>query len=315
MTAVVTDMNQFAGLRAMADRNDPEALREVAGQFEALFLQMMMKNMRAASFGDPIMGDNKQHELYQDLMDKQLALEMASGPGIGMADMIVRQLGGDVEPVRPSDDVTPLRTNVNQTRAFPISGNQTTDEQAVLPNIDPPTVATLVDDKPSRPSWDNPESFAEAIWPHVKTAAKALNVSPIGILAQAALETGWGQHVMQDSSGDSSLNLFGIKAGNNWSGDAVARKTLEFDGQVARHEVAKFRSYKDLDQTLQDYTSFIANNPRYESVKNSDPDSFANALQSSGYATDPKYAEKIMDIFNGPTMKRVLTSLGAATGN
>ena len=90
MTASITDFAHFTGLRAAADNKDPAALREVAGQFEALFLQTILKSMREASLGDPIFGKSDQHEMYQGMMDQQLALEMASGKGIGLADMLVR---------------------------------------------------------------------------------------------------------------------------------------------------------------------------------------------------------------------------------
>ena len=88
MTGAITDFNQYAGLRLAAENKDPAVLREVAGQFEALFIQTLMKNMREASLGDPVFGNSDQHEMYQEMMDQQLAVEMASGNGIGLADML-----------------------------------------------------------------------------------------------------------------------------------------------------------------------------------------------------------------------------------
>lgn len=269
MTAAITDFNQYTELRTAAGQNDPAALREVASQFEALFLQTMLKNMREASLGDPIFGNNDQHEMYQEMMDQQLAVEMASGKGIGLADMLVRQLGGE--------------------------------EAAKL------TATT----KSTAPAWSDPQSFARDIWPHAERAANKLGVAPEAVVAHAALETGWGAHVMPDKHGDSSFNLFGIKAGSNWSGGQVTKKTLEYDGVVPRYESARFRTYGNVEATFEDYATFLADNPRYDQVqgKGSDIDGFARALQDSGYATDPDYAGKLTRIIEGPTMRRVVSEL------
>ena len=98
MANAITDFNQFAAMRVAADNKDPAVLREVAGQFEALFIQQLLKNMREASLGDPLFGNSDQHDMYQEMMDQQMAVEMASGKGIGLADMLVRQLGGNEAP-------------------------------------------------------------------------------------------------------------------------------------------------------------------------------------------------------------------------
>lgn len=285
MTAAITDFNQFTGLRAAADQNDPAALREVASQFEALFLQTMLKNMREASLADPIFGNSDQHEMYQGMMDQQLALEMASGKGVGLADMLVRQLGAadGSEPYRPDRD-------------YP------------LPQMSRSDAATSA--KPA-PAWADPKSFARDIWPHAERAGRRLNVAPEAIVAQAALETGWGAHVMPDRRGESSFNLFGIKAGGGWQGDKVSRQTLEFENGVPRPQNAQFRAYADVAATFDDYTEFLIDNPRYSSVSGHGADvaGFASALQSSGYATDPRYADKLTDVLNGPTMQSVISDL------
>ena len=321
MTVSITDFSQFTEMRAAADRKDPAVLNEVANQFEALFLQMMLKNMRAASFGDPLMGDNKQHELYRDMMDKQLSLEMANGKGIGLAEKIVEQLGGtppkrDAEPMpvyRPIERVSVARSaDAAEVEPAAVRATVAAADGAARPATTA-SPAEPASDK-QKPEWHDPVTFAKAVWPHVKRAANKLNVSPVSVLAQAALETGWGAKVMPGDNGGSSLNLFGIKAANGWQGDSVAKKTVEFDGEVARQEVARFRAYPNVASTFTDYADFIGNNPRYETVKNTGGNvaAFANALADSGYATDPRYAEKIQDIFSGPTMKRVLASLGDA---
>ena len=268
MTAAITDFTQYTGLRVAAGQNDPAALREVASQFEALFVQSMLKNMREASLGDPIFGNSDQHDMYQEMMDQQLAVEMASGKGIGLADMLVRQLGGQ--------EASKLTS---------------TNSQAT-------------------PAWSNPQSFARDIWPHAERAAKELDVAPEAIVAHAALETGWGAHVMPDRSGASSNNLFGIKAGTSWSGDEVTKKTLEYDASIPRHEYARFRSYDSLGATFDDYADFLKN-PRYDDVRGhgNDVAGFARALQASGYATDPDYASKLTGVLESPTMQRAVAGL------
>ena len=219
MVAPAYDVSQYTDLRRMAGNNDPAALREVAGQFEALFLQTMLKSMRDASVGDPIFGESDQFEMYQGMLDQQIALEMASGKGIGLADMLVRQLGG--EPAAGSYPSSPV--------AGSYPGSPAASRTAV---------------------WDSPESFAKDVWPHAERVAGELGVAPEAVLAQAALETGWGQHVMAGRDGSSSFNLFGIKAGGSWNGDVVAQRTLEFEDGTPRQELARFRSYSDVATTF-----------------------------------------------------------------
>jgi len=315
MTVSATDFSQFTELRAQADRNDPAAMREVARQFEALFVQMMMKNMRAASFGDPLFGNSKQHEMYQDMMDQQLALDMSRGKGIGMAETIMRQLGASPE-VKATDGPMTLPPRAaavfERVRAFAQS-MQNPPVSAPSQAAGAPEQAAATTAPAKEAAWTDPESFGEAVWPHVKRTAKALNVSPVAVLAQAALETGWGKRVMNRPDGASSNNLFGIKAGGSWDGESVSKSTLEFRDGLPRKERAEFRAYKDVSSTFDDYAEFLKTSPRYASVidRADDIKGFAKALQSSGYATDPAYADKIADISNGPTMRRVLNRLAS----
>lgn len=282
MTAAITDFTQYTGLRAAAQQNDPAALREVASQFEALFVQSMLKNMREASLGDPIFGNSDQHEMYQEMMDQQLAVEMASGKGIGLADMLVRQLGGEEAARVPA-----------QNTEFTLRGGK----------------------QRAQPAWSSPQSFARDIWPHAERAAGKLGVAPEAVVAHAALETGWGAHVMPDRNGENSYNLFGIKAGSGWKGEEVTKKTLEYDAGVPRHENARFRAYDNIEATFSDYAAFIADNPRYDNVQaqGSDVRGFARALQESGYATDPNYADKLTRIMDSPTMKNAMSGLKKPT--
>jgi len=282
MTSAITDFTQFTDLRRAAGQNDPAALRQVAEQFEALFLQTMLKSMRDASLGDPLFGDSDQQDMYQDMMDQQLALEMASGKGVGLADMLVRQLGGAEASKLNRPDT-----------GYPISRSKAV--------------------QPTKPAWSDAQAFARDIWPHAQRTAKKLNVAPEAIVAQAALETGWGRHVMPARSGDSSFNLFGIKSNAGWQGDQVTRKTLEFEDGVPRLQNERFRAYDGVAAAFSDYTELLSDNPRYGGVRDhgSDAAGFARALQDSGYATDPDYAEKINNVLASPTMRRAMAELKA----
>jgi len=138
-----------------------------------------------------------------------------------------------------------------------------------------------------------------------------LNVAPEALVAQAALETGWGEHVMPSRSGENSFNLFGIKSGGRWQGEQVIKQTLEFEAGIPQQKQAKFRTYQNTADAFNDYTKFIAENPRYSGVRDHGPDAaaFTKALQDSGYATDPDYATKINDVLNSPTMRRVMSNI------
>ena len=328
MTAAITDFSQFSTLRAGAEKRDPAVLREVAGQFEALFIQTMFKNMRDTSLADPIFGQSDQHEMYQDMLDKQYAAEMAGGRGIGLADMLVRQLGGEVTPEVVQDSQLRLSTERftgtpagltgmpgpdRFTRSGPrhVNGlngpnpggsNQVMVDEVLQPgNLKSGQVGSI-------PTWSTPQDFAQQVWPFAQRAAKRLNVPPEALVAQAALETGWGEHVMERPDGTSSFNLFGIKANNAWDGGTVSKPTIEYSDGIMRRERATFRSYPDLAATFDDYAEFIGKQPRYQSVTNHGDDAagFASALQESGYATDPKYADKITAILDSGVMRQAL---------
>jgi flagellar rod assembly protein/muramidase FlgJ len=168
----------------------------------------------------------------------------------------------------------------------------------------------------SRP-WQaaSPEDFIQQLWPCAQEAGKALGVDPKHLLAQAALETGWGKSLPCDVDGTPSFNFFGIKAGDSWQGDSVSAKTLEFKGGVPLPQKAKFRAYDSPAESFRDYVEVLRNNPRYADALNtgSDTKAFTRALQRGGYATDPRYAMKIETIAqNLPISETALKSSGQA---
>jgi len=248
------DFKQFAALRRGAEANDPATLRAVAKQFESLFTKMMLESMRSASMGDPMFGSD-QGDMYQDMADDQLAVQLSEGRGLGLADMLIRQLSGGAGA--GSAAIT----------SQPGSGA----DEAATP--------------------EQREQFISGLRPHAEAAARELGVDPNNLIAQAALETGWGR----SQPGGDSHNLFGIKAGANWNGASVQANTQEFDSGVAARVDASFRAYGSPRESVEDYVRLIRDNPRYAGAMNtgSDVQAFAHALQRGGYATDPDYANKL----------------------
>jgi flagellar protein FlgJ len=287
-TPSVTDFGNFAGLRASARANDPESLRKVAQQFEALFTQQLLKSARAASLGSDLMG-GEQTEFYNDLFDQQMALHLSSGKGLGIADLLVRQLQ--------------QRSGANATKSTDQTFGAHGEAMVELP-ARPSAQATI----PLRSEASSPNNFVEQIRPHAERAAQALGVPARVIMAQAALETGWGRQVPGQAQGTPSFNFFGIKADARWEGPSVEVQTHEFiDGRM-QPKSAAFRAYDSIGEAFDDYVNFLQSNPRYADALRHQGDSerFASGLQKAGYASDPSYAQKVLKIAQGPTMQRGL---------
>lgn len=158
----------------------------------------------------------------------------------------------------------------------------------------------------------DPVSFLSALAPQAQAAAEKLGVSVRALLAQAALETGWGKHLPQRGDGSSSFNLFGIKAGGNWNGDKVSVPTVEYEGGVAVRRRDNFRAYGNPAEAFADYARTLADNSRYAQAlgQGENVAGFAHALSRGGYATDPAYARKLTAIADSPQMRQALAALG-----
>src|SRR5262245_26478688 len=255
----------------------PGALREAAGQFEALLVQSMLKSMRSVSFANGLF-ESSDTGMYRDMLDQQLALEMSRGRGLGLADMIVRQLGhGEAGTADEPSRKVALSARVDRARAL---------------------AGTAAE-------------FVQSLMPHAREAARRLGVSAKAVLAQAALETGWGQRVPARADGSTSFNLFGIKAGPSWRGDSVSVPTLEFTDDVAERMQARFRAYASPAASFDDYAGLISSDPRYADAlgRGDDLAGFARALQEAGYATDPDYARKLEELAGGEQMRAALAGL------
>ncbi len=290
MTAPINasfDFSALASLKNDAKAQDPSALKEAAKQFESLFTQMLLKSMRDAnrSFGEDSLFGSSQGDMYQDMFDDQIAMQLSKGKGLGLADMLVQQL-------TQSGMVKSQDTNVDA--AVPA--------QAISSNTD------------HQPLSKSKADFVRMMWPHAQRAGNALGVDPSALVAQAALETGWGRAVPSQASGSSSFNLFGIKAGSNWTGETAHVPTLEFEEGVPVRRVERFRAYGSPAESFMDYARLIGGNPRYENARGAGGDvaTFASALQDGGYATDPNYAQKIVAVAD--EVRAVASELGASDG-
>ena len=306
------DFNGLNTMRAEA-RVDPQAsLKQVAKQFEGIFIQMMLKSMRDASMGDAIF-DSDQSKLYRDMFDKQVALDMASSKGIGIADSLVRQLGKKtLEMASLEKFELPKNQRQNNSSETLTNGKMLPHSLQRLNTVDQTSVRELssfelpgLKSIPDKTNFNSPEEFTHHILPYAQKAAKELGVSPLVLISQAALETGWGKSVARHQDGTSSFNLFNIKANKHWDGERVTKSTLEYDNGLAKHERASFRSYDSYADSFADYVNFLKSNNRYGfALHNQGNDhSFIKNIHKAGYATDPNYANKVIEIMMRETIQ------------
>lgn len=367
----ISPLSELGGLSRLSEaaaRRDPAAVDAVARRFEALFAEMMVSSMRDASMGDPLF--EGQNPMFREMYDREVAASLASGRGLGIADMLRRQLAppAAADPP-PAGQGMPLSAP-RAAGGLPLSPPMPVAAAATAPAPSPPaalaatpSLAPLLPSLPAMPAWlpdpqlaaigaaigtpddasvvglprqapvadalpprpvvpanlsapkaGTPEAFVADVWPHAQAAAAELGVDPRMLVAQAALETGWGRSVMRGPDGKPSHNLFGIKATGGWQGAAVAQGTVEFRGGVMQRERASFRAYGSVGESFADYVRLVRDNPRYREAVAAGTDGarFAEALERAGYATDPQYAEKLKAIAGGPTLRRALAMLPLA---
>jgi flagellar protein FlgJ len=280
--SLAADGRSLDGLRRAAARDPKAALKGAAQQFEAVFMQMVLKSMRDAVPKSGLL-DSPAHDTYTALLDQQLAARIA-GRGTGLAALIEKQLASYVSAAaapqsRAAPAVeTPAAGGTAVPAAAPTAGSEarsTVDEQRTT-------------DKGAL------RNFALKHWDHAAAAERATGVPARFILAQAALESGWGKHEIRDANGLPSYNLFGIKAGAGWTGRTVEVVTTEYENGTAKKVVEKFRAYGNYGEAFRDWARLIKSNPRYAPVLvQHDARGFAAGLQRAGYATDPAYANKL----------------------
>ena len=288
---VYTDFAGLDQLKRAAGANDPQALRAVARQFESLFARMMIQSMRDAVGKDPIFGSD-QEQMYQGMYDDQLSVELTRGRGLGLADVLVRQLQR-MSGSAPGAAGIAEGAQGGAAGADGVATGSATNGTAS--SSAPPTAAAQGTASQAGTSSTTRAAFIHSIWSHAVDAARQLGVSAQGLVAQAALETDWGQKVPRDARGASSHNLFGIKAGSEWVGSSISSETQEYSGASASATTASFRAYDGPAQSFADYVALLRSDPRYAAALGTGDNvgAFAAALQRGGYATDPNYARKI----------------------
>ncbi|WP_414931383.1 flagellar assembly peptidoglycan hydrolase FlgJ [Vibrio europaeus] len=265
--------------------SEKAALTAAAKQFEAIFTSMLFKSMRDANstFESGLM-DSQNQQFYRQMMDEQMSSELSASGSLGLADMIVAQLStGSVENQSAkarNEDFEAVMEKIDRIR----------HERADATSVELPSQS-----QPSR--FESPETFVTSMKPYAEKAARALGIDSSLLLAQAALETGWGQKVVNNSRG-SSNNLFNIKADRSWSGDKVSTQTLEYHQGVQVKENAAFRSYANYEESFNDYVRFLNENPRYTTAlrHGGNNEEFIRGIHQAGYATDPRYADKVLSV-------------------
>jgi len=266
---LVLDTQSLEQLRAQAKHSPDQALKAAAQQFESVFLNMMLKSMREATPQDG-MFDSEQTKMFTGMLDQQLAQSMASR-GVGLADMMVKQLRGQM--AEDKGQKIGAQSSISDPRS-------------------------LIGALPSAYSENAQQDFVNRMSPFAMQASQASGVPPQLMLGQAALESGWGKREIRMADGSNSFNLFGIKANGSWNGKVAEVMTTEYKNGVAYKQVEKFRAYSSYAEAFQDYASLISNNPRYAGVlrQGGDVVGMAQAMQKAGYATDPKYADKLASV-------------------
>jgi flagellar protein FlgJ len=295
----IHDIGSLDKLRQQAvsgkEGDDDAALKAAARQFESIFTTMMLKSMRDANTHfESDLSMNQNSQFYRQMLDEQMSSELSANGSLGLADMIVAQLGAARAPQAQAESNHELRV---RNESFDLPEREAKYDEAKARR----TAAALGLDgtrmNAKQVDFATPESFVSSLKPYADRAAKSLGVDSSLLLAQAALETGWGQKVVNNSQG-SSNNLFNIKADRSWGGDKVATQTLEYHQNVPVKERAAFRSYRTYEESFNDYVKFLNENPRYQSALNRSEgsESFIRDIHQAGYATDPSYADKVLRV-------------------
>jgi flagellar protein FlgJ len=307
------DVQSAQDLREQFAKNPKEGLKAAAQQFETMFLQMVMKSMRDTVPDDGML-NSEQSKFYTSMLDQQIAQNLSTnGKGVGFAKLIEQQLGRSLPSVQQDAVLNAAGAANTAAGALPLTasdgrhlqyktvlGNLPTS--AAYPRADAAVTSAAVLDAPI-----SSNEFVNRLWPHAVEASRSTGIPPQFLVAHSALESGWGRAEIRKADGSTSYNLFGIKAGKNWSGATVDATTTEYVNGQPQQSVERFRSYGSYEEAFRDYASLLRNNSRFSAVIGSqDGAEFAKRLQQAGYATDPMYADKLSRIINGPALRQAL---------
>ena len=283
---VYTDVKGLNAIKSLGRSDRAEGLKEVARQFEGLFIHMMLKSMRDSGkvFSEGSIFQSNELDIHQQNFDSQLSLHLSQGKGLGLADVLYRQM-------------------LNQYRVKE-QANESADEKS--------SAAGKAARGPA--DFDSPQDFVRRLLPAAKQAASELGTDSGTLIAQAALETGWGKNMPASGDGKSRVNLFGIKNDSSWHGPASRAMTVEVRDGVVKKEYASFRAYDSVEESFADFVRFLKNNPRYKTALSEarSGDQFIEGIARAGYATDPEYAEKVKAVKSSPLMRSALAAANLA---
>ncbi|MDR2626239.1 MAG: flagellar assembly peptidoglycan hydrolase FlgJ [Zoogloeaceae bacterium] len=318
--SLAADVQSARELRAKFKTDKDAGVKAAAQEFEALFLQMMLKSMRATTDQDSLM-DNEASRFFTGMFDEQIAKDLSRTGSIGLAQILKEQLrrrigedasGNAGENAVPRAEPLPAATLAAGRGEFlPLAafGNPSNPNlRAALERVSMQRAAPAAPADPqSAPVAATPREFVTQMWPHAVEASRSTGIPPQFLIAHAALESGWGQRGIKNADGSPAYNLFGIKAGGSWRGKSTEITTTEYENGVPVTQKARFRAYDSYAEAFADYARLLGNSPRYSGVIGSQSGTeFARRLQQAGYASDPNYAEKLSAIIAGPTLRQAL---------
>jgi peptidoglycan hydrolase FlgJ len=291
------DANSLSDLKSASKDNSPASVKAVASQFEAMFVNMMLKSMRDATPQEG-MFDNEQTKTFTAMLDQQLSQNIASH-GVGLADILTRQLtrasnfNVDELPLSERRDMVPQRNT-----DLEIGGANLRSFKTLPPETNKPVDRTSTNATPVSQPTGSVHSFKNRVASHAEQVSRETGIPAHFMIGQAALESGWGKHEIKGLDGTTSHNLFGIKATASWKGKVVEAMTTEYVNGVKQKRIEKFRAYDSYAETFQDFAKLMKNNPRYDRVMANldNVNNYAAAIQKSGYATDPNYASKLISV-------------------
>ena len=311
------DVQGVDALRHTVRTSPQEGMRQASRQFEVMFMQMMLKSMRDATPTEGLLGSS-QEKTYTAMLDQQLSQNLSGrGRGLGLADAMYKQLsrsmGSEVanaSAAAPGDaqtaglPLTPAAFGAPVTFMTPIPLAPPAAAIRRVPPLTPTPDLSFYESATARATMSRSvlpqahvEQFVSRMLPAAQRASQASGVPAQLILAQAALESGWGRREIRTEDGKTSFNVFGIKADKGWKGPVVQATTTEYVNGSAQKIQARFRAYGSYEESFTDYARFLTSNPRYADVlATPDPTEAAHGLQRAGYATDPDYGTKLVRI-------------------
>lgn len=304
------DVKSAQDLRTQFSKNPQEGLKAAAQQFETLFLQMVMKSMRDTVPQDGLLNSD-QSRFYTGMLDQQMAQNLStSGKGVGFARLIEQQLGRNIPGAEGISAPAEAANAAGNPLPLAASDSRHLNYKTVLGSL--PTSAAYTASVGGAPAVNteapaSAKEFVNRVWPHAVEVSRSTGIPPQFLVAHSALESGWGKSEIRQADGSSSHNLFGIKAGKNWTGATVEATTTEYINGHPQQVTERFRAYASYEESFHDYANLLRNNSRYSAVIGSQNGTeFAKGLQQAGYATDPMYADKLSRIINGPTLRQAL---------